>query len=66
VLAPSWHCGSLHKESKTEAIVERCCGLEDWIKVFPDPPNAEVIARRLTERAETFIIDGKGCKPNRS
>jgi DNA replication protein DnaC len=37
---------------------------KDWTKVFPDPLNAEVIAKRLTERAETFILDGKGYKPS--
>jgi hypothetical protein len=26
--------------------------------------NAEVIAKRLTERAETLVLDGKGYKPN--
>jgi DNA replication protein DnaC len=33
---------------------------KDWPKVFPDPLNAEVIAKRLTERSERFIFDGKG------
>jgi len=33
---------------------------KDWPKVFPDALNAEVIAKRLTERAEHFILDGKG------
>jgi DNA replication protein DnaC len=33
---------------------------KDWLKVFPDPLNAEVIAKRLTERSERFIFDGKG------
>ncbi len=33
---------------------------KDWPKVFPDPLNAEVIAKRLTERSERFILDGKG------
>jgi DNA replication protein DnaC len=37
---------------------------KDWTKVFPDPLNAEVIAKRLTERAETFVLDGKGYKPS--
>jgi DNA replication protein DnaC len=37
---------------------------KDWTKVFPDPLNAEVIAKRLTERAETFLLDGKGYKPS--
>jgi DNA replication protein DnaC len=32
---------------------------KDWTKVFPDPLNAQVIAERLTERAEVFIMDGK-------
>ena len=33
--------------------------LKDWTKVFADPLNAEAIAKRLTERAESFILDGK-------
>jgi DNA replication protein DnaC len=32
---------------------------KDWPKVFPDPLNAEVIAKRLTERSERFVFDGK-------
>lgn len=32
---------------------------KDWTKVFPDPLNAQVIAERLTERAEVFLMDGK-------
>lgn len=39
---------------------------KDWPKVFPDALNAQVIAERLTERAETFVLDGKGFRPNRS
>jgi DNA replication protein DnaC len=39
---------------------------KDWTKVFPDPLNAEVIAKRLTERAEVFVLDGKGYKPPRA
>ena len=35
---------------------------KDWTKVFPDALNAQVIAERLTERAETFILDGKGYR----
>lgn len=30
---------------------------KDWPKVFPDPLNAQVIAERLTERAEHFVLD---------
>ena len=32
---------------------------KDWTKVFPDPLNAQVIAERLTERAEVFVMNGK-------
>ena len=35
---------------------------KDWPKVFPDPLNAQVIAERLTERAEHFVLDGKGYR----
>lgn len=37
--------------------------VSDWPKVFPDALNAQVIAERLTERAERFICDGKGYRP---
>jgi DNA replication protein DnaC len=37
---------------------------KDWPKVFPDALNAQVIAERLTERAELFVFDGKGYRPN--
>ncbi len=33
---------------------------KDWPKVFPDALNAEIIAKRLTERCEHFVLDGKG------
>lgn len=33
---------------------------KDWTKVFPDALNAQVIAERLTERAEVFLMNGKG------
>jgi len=32
---------------------------KDWGKVFPDALNAQVIAERLTERSEHFVLDGK-------
>jgi DNA replication protein DnaC len=32
----------------------------DWPQVFPDALNAQVIAERLTERSEHFVLDGKG------
>ncbi len=39
---------------------------KDWTKVFPDALNAQVIAERLTERAENFIFDGKGYRPSKA
>jgi hypothetical protein len=30
---------------------------KDWTKVFPDALNAQVIAERLTERAECFVLE---------
>jgi DNA replication protein DnaC len=38
---------------------------KDWPKVFPDALNAQVIAERLTERAELFVMDGKGYRPTK-
>ena len=35
---------------------------KDWTKVFPDALNAQVIAERLNERAERFLLDGKGYR----
>ncbi len=35
---------------------------KDWPKVFPDALNAQVIAERLTERSERFVMDGKGYR----
>ena len=37
---------------------------KDWPKVFPDALNAEVIAKRLTERCEHFVLDGTGYQPD--
>jgi DNA replication protein DnaC len=37
---------------------------KDWTKVFPDALNAQVIAERLTERSEHFVMDGKGFRPH--
>jgi DNA replication protein DnaC len=39
---------------------------KEWTKVFPDALNAQVIAERLTERSETFVLDGKGFRPSRT
>lgn len=38
---------------------------KDWPKVFPDALNAQVIAERLTERAEHFIFNDKGYRTKR-
>jgi len=38
---------------------------KDWTKVFPDALNAQVIAERLTERAEIFVFEGKGYRDPR-
>ena len=38
---------------------------KDWTKVFPDALNAQVIAERLTERAETFVFEGQGYRDPR-
>ena len=35
---------------------------KDWTKVFPDSLNAQVIAERLTERSEHFVLE-KGYRP---
>lgn len=37
---------------------------KDWTKVFPDALNAQVIAERLTERAEHFVLE-KGYRTAR-
>jgi DNA replication protein DnaC len=36
---------------------------KDWPKVFTDPLNAQVIAERLTERSEHFVMDGRAIDP---
>jgi DNA replication protein DnaC len=38
---------------------------KDWPRVFPDALNAQVIAERLTERAEHFVLE-KGFRTQRS
>lgn len=35
---------------------------KDWAKVFPDPLNAQVIAERLTERCEHFVLNSKSYR----
>lgn len=38
---------------------------KEWPRVFPDALNAQVIAERLTERAEHFVLNGKGYRTKR-
>jgi len=38
---------------------------KDWPKVFPDALNAQVVAERLTERAEHFVFNDKGYRTPR-
>lgn len=38
---------------------------KDWPKVFPDALNAQVVAERLTERAEHFVFNDKGYRSAR-
>ena len=38
---------------------------KDWPKVFPDALNAQVVAERLTERAEHFVFNAKGYRTKR-
>lgn len=35
---------------------------KEWPKIFPDPLNAQVIAERLTERCEHFVLNGNGYR----
>jgi DNA replication protein DnaC len=35
---------------------------KDWPKVFPDALNAQVVAERLTERAEHFVFNDRGYR----
>ena len=35
---------------------------KDWPKVFPDPLNAQIVAERLTEIAEVFVLE-KSYRP---
>jgi len=52
-----------HEHRRSTAITTNRI-FKDWPKVFPDPLNAQVIAERLTERdrAEVFLLDGKGYR----
>lgn len=45
---------------RRSTIITTNRSFKDWPKVFPDALNAQVIAERLTERSEHFVLDGRG------
>jgi DNA replication protein DnaC len=49
-------------DHRRSTIVTTNRPFKDWPKVFPDALNAQVIAARLTERSERFVLDGKGYR----
>lgn len=49
-------------EHRRSTLITTNRPFKDWTKVFPDAPNAQVIAERLTERSERFVMDGKGFR----
>jgi len=50
-------------EYRRSTIITTNRAFRDWPKVFPDALNAEVIAKRLTELCEHFVLDGKPFRP---
>ena len=50
-------------EHRRATVITTNRAFKDWPKVFPDPLNAEIIAKRLTERCEHFVLDGEGYRP---
>jgi DNA replication protein DnaC len=51
-------------EYRRSTVITTNRSFKDWPKVFPDALNAEVIAKRLTERCEHFVLDGKPYRPS--
>jgi DNA replication protein DnaC len=51
-------------EHRRSTLITTNRPFKDWTKVFPDALNAQVIAERLTERSERFVMDGKGYRPH--
>jgi DNA replication protein DnaC len=56
----AFHVVSERYDYRRSTCITSNRSFKDWPKVFPDALNAEVIAKRLTERSECFILDGKG------
>lgn len=52
-------------EHKRSTCITTNRPFKDWPKVFPDPLNAQVIAERLTELSEVFLLDGKSYRDPR-
>jgi DNA replication protein DnaC len=50
-------------EYRRSTLITTNRAFKDWPKVFPDALNAEVIAKRLTEQCEHFVLDGKPFRP---
>jgi DNA replication protein DnaC len=53
-------------EHKRSTCITTNRPFKDWTKVFPDPLNAQVIAERLTELSEVFLLDGKSYRDPRN
>jgi DNA replication protein DnaC len=53
-------------EHRRSTLITTNRPFKDWPKVFPDALNAQIIAERLTERSERFVLDGKGYRPSAS
>jgi DNA replication protein DnaC len=50
-------------EYRRSTVITTNRSFKDWPKVFPNALNAEVIAKRLTEQCEHFVLDGKPYRP---
>jgi DNA replication protein DnaC len=53
-------------EYRRSTVVTTNRSFKDWPKVFPDALNAQVIAERLTDRCEHFVLDGKSYRAHKS
>lgn len=53
-------------EHRRSTLITTNRSFKDWPKVFPDALNAQIIAERLTERSESFVLDGKSYRTERT
>ena len=44
-------------EHRRSTLITTNRPFKDWPKVFPDPLNAQIIAERITEKAEVFLLE---------